>query len=189
MDCSPPGSSVHGILQARVLEWGAIAFSGFQVSRSKCSLHLINTSLSMFCFLPYLETIKQNSRLLSVALRNSNYLALPAKFRFQNRIIKGGEAKSLPNPITILPDYWSQIPNVKDIVHSHFLQLVLCHPLSFRANIRMPRVLDILILCVCCLRLPCYISFASFWWSKVLILIYVSLALFIKIGKGREKKK
>ena len=27
MDCSPPGASVHGILQARVLEWGAIAFS------------------------------------------------------------------------------------------------------------------------------------------------------------------
>ena len=27
MDCSPPGSSVHGIFQARVPEWGAIAFS------------------------------------------------------------------------------------------------------------------------------------------------------------------
>ena len=27
MDCSPPGSSAHGISQARVLEWGAIAFS------------------------------------------------------------------------------------------------------------------------------------------------------------------
>src|SRR5574341_557102 len=26
MDCSLPGSSVHGLLQARVLEWGAIAF-------------------------------------------------------------------------------------------------------------------------------------------------------------------
>ena len=26
MDCSPPGSSVHGIFQARELEWGAIAF-------------------------------------------------------------------------------------------------------------------------------------------------------------------
>ena len=26
VDCSPPGSSVHGIFQARVLEWGAIAF-------------------------------------------------------------------------------------------------------------------------------------------------------------------
>ena len=28
MDCSPPGSSAHVILQARVLEWGAIALSG-----------------------------------------------------------------------------------------------------------------------------------------------------------------
>ena len=28
MDCSPPGSSVHGILQARILEWIAISFSG-----------------------------------------------------------------------------------------------------------------------------------------------------------------
>ena len=27
MDCSPPGSSIHGIFQARVLQWGAIAFS------------------------------------------------------------------------------------------------------------------------------------------------------------------
>ena len=27
MECSPPGSSIYGIFQARVLEWGAIAFS------------------------------------------------------------------------------------------------------------------------------------------------------------------
>ena len=27
MDCSLPGSSIHGIFQARVLEWGAITFS------------------------------------------------------------------------------------------------------------------------------------------------------------------
>ena len=33
MDCSPPDPSVHGIFQAKVLEWGAIAFSvlGFTV--------------------------------------------------------------------------------------------------------------------------------------------------------------
>ena len=31
MDCSPPGSSVHGIFQARVLEWVAIAFSRIHV--------------------------------------------------------------------------------------------------------------------------------------------------------------
>ena len=35
MDCSPPGSSVHGILQARVLEWVAIAFSAMDMSLSK----------------------------------------------------------------------------------------------------------------------------------------------------------
>ena len=27
MDCSPPGSSIHGILQARILEWVAFPFS------------------------------------------------------------------------------------------------------------------------------------------------------------------
>ena len=31
MDCSLPGSSVHGIFQARVLEWGAIAFSDIYI--------------------------------------------------------------------------------------------------------------------------------------------------------------
>ena len=31
MDCSLPGSSVHGIFQARVLEWGATAFSDYKM--------------------------------------------------------------------------------------------------------------------------------------------------------------
>ena len=35
MDCSLPGSSVHGIFQARVLEWGAIAFSELKLGRNK----------------------------------------------------------------------------------------------------------------------------------------------------------
>ena len=34
MDCSLPGSSVHGIFQARVLERGAIAFSNYPLSNS-----------------------------------------------------------------------------------------------------------------------------------------------------------
>ena len=38
MDCSLPGSSVHGIFQARVLEWGAIAFS------DTCQYHSLNSS-------------------------------------------------------------------------------------------------------------------------------------------------
>ena len=32
MDCSLPGSSIHGILQAKVLEWGVIAFSEWILS-------------------------------------------------------------------------------------------------------------------------------------------------------------
>ena len=38
VDCSLPGSSVYGIFQARVLEWGAIAFSK-QYTRVPFSLH------------------------------------------------------------------------------------------------------------------------------------------------------
>ena len=39
MDYSLPGSSVHGIFQARVLEWGAIAFS----EMSATSGHFVNS--------------------------------------------------------------------------------------------------------------------------------------------------
>ena len=35
MDCSLPGFSVYGIFQARVLEWGAIAFSVFYMNQQK----------------------------------------------------------------------------------------------------------------------------------------------------------
>ena len=49
MDCSLPGSSVHGIFQARVLEWGAIAFSG-SLQQHYVILHILYTSpLSDLC--------------------------------------------------------------------------------------------------------------------------------------------
>ena len=41
MDCSPPGSSIHGIFQARVLEWGAIAFSHIGYTYAK-KVFLVN---------------------------------------------------------------------------------------------------------------------------------------------------
>ena len=42
MGCSLPGSSVHGIFQARVLEWGVIAFSGWipDFPQTHCLIHL-----------------------------------------------------------------------------------------------------------------------------------------------------
>ena len=41
MDCSPPGSSVHGIFQARILEWVAMSFSKSRVRFS----YLLDTML------------------------------------------------------------------------------------------------------------------------------------------------
>ena len=47
MDCSLPGSSVHGMFQARVLEWGAIAFSQ-NVSKGSKLLNYKNYSMSLY---------------------------------------------------------------------------------------------------------------------------------------------
>ena len=49
MDCSLPGSSVHGIFQARVLEWGAITFS---VLSCLLLLLLSHFSLVRLCVTP-----------------------------------------------------------------------------------------------------------------------------------------
>ena len=54
MDCSLPGSSIHGICQARVLEWSAIAFSEAAGSNAHNRLRIVDLtyvhsySLSIF---------------------------------------------------------------------------------------------------------------------------------------------
>ena len=52
MDYSLPGSSVHGIFQARVLEWGAIAFSEVWLLGHPFTflLHFFSVSISDFFF-------------------------------------------------------------------------------------------------------------------------------------------
>ena len=62
MDCSLPGSSVHGVFQARVLEWGAIAFSrATREAPLKPSLLLQMAKFHIFmteeCIYVYLYTI------------------------------------------------------------------------------------------------------------------------------------
>ena len=63
VDCSPPGSSVPGIFQARVLEWGAIAFSphpsylssiGYTARFTRCLLQ------SLFVFSAIVKLLKFN---------------------------------------------------------------------------------------------------------------------------------
>ena len=50
-DCSLPGSSIHGIFQARVLEWGAIAFSSIvqYIFTSRYSMNEAGQRLIEFC--------------------------------------------------------------------------------------------------------------------------------------------
>ena len=52
MDCSLPGSSVHGIFQARVLEWVAVAFSAFQdyYTAMLCAGFLVEASFFKYLF-------------------------------------------------------------------------------------------------------------------------------------------
>ena len=52
MDCSLPGSSIHGIFQARVLEWGAIAFSVIAATRPLSEILFANT-FSQFMGSPF----------------------------------------------------------------------------------------------------------------------------------------
>ena len=51
MDCSLPGSSVHGIFQARVLEWVAIAFSALYVLLTHITLTTISDKYSYYFYL------------------------------------------------------------------------------------------------------------------------------------------
>ena len=46
-DCSPPGSSVHGIFQARALEWGAIAFSYWVTKQQQSHLQTFLPNFSV----------------------------------------------------------------------------------------------------------------------------------------------
>ena len=63
MDCSPPGSSVHGILQARVPEWGATAYNWFQnplfffaSSEARMAHSLLAvTDVSPFFYTPFMK--------------------------------------------------------------------------------------------------------------------------------------
>ena len=58
MDCSPPGSSIHGIFQVRVLEWGAI-------KTKQLVLFASNYTAAAKRSLPYMSTVTQT---LSLAL-------------------------------------------------------------------------------------------------------------------------
>ena len=57
VDCSLPGSSAHGIFQARVLEWGAVAFSDLNAKFQRIARRDKKAFLSNQC-----KEIEQNNR-------------------------------------------------------------------------------------------------------------------------------
>ena len=59
MDCSLPGSSIHGIFQARVLEWGAIAFSELSLVLSN---KLLPQDQNVLLYNPVLSRVHLYSR-------------------------------------------------------------------------------------------------------------------------------
>ena len=50
MDYSPPGSPIHGTFQARVLEWGAIAFSEYIV---RIPLNIAYNIIDLPCYVKF----------------------------------------------------------------------------------------------------------------------------------------
>ena len=57
IDGSPPGSSIPGILQARILEWGAISFSTHLSSKTKAQEY-VYSCLSKFLAPPWAQILK-----------------------------------------------------------------------------------------------------------------------------------
>ena len=84
MDCSPPGSSVHGILQATILEWIAISFSrGSSPLRDWTWVSLV---AGRFFTLP---SGKSNIRMLSTVNQGRSVYRLPSSFSsFKNTKVK-----------------------------------------------------------------------------------------------------
>ena len=82
MDCSLPGSSIHGIFQARVLEWGAIAFS------SNMTSILIRTKIRT-------KTHRKNKRNKKTRLGHSKKVAICKPRREASEEIKPGNTLML----------------------------------------------------------------------------------------------
>ena len=79
MDCSPPGSSVHGILQARILEWVTIYFSReFSPPRDWTHISCVSCISRWVLYQlshqgsSYYSTAKQNDKRIKIAKNNNS---------------------------------------------------------------------------------------------------------------------
>ena len=110
MDCSPPRSSVHGVFQARVLEWGAIAFS--ETSYYSC---LIPTSTEeCWGHLPVLMVPRKGSVLSTVTS-----LLTPISWLWGQSPATGTVRKAL-RPLWQLPQWFLPLSCEKQVEKRSF---------------------------------------------------------------------
>ena len=75
MDCSPPGSSVHGVFQVRVLEWVAIAFS---IQKSKVSSFysfIVSAFSPKYCYDQVKKFYQREIMIVGKAFMSISYLS------------------------------------------------------------------------------------------------------------------
>ena len=93
VDCSLPGSSVHGIFQARVLEWGAIAFSyRYESWTIKKAEHRRITAFELWCWRRLLRvpwTARRSNQSILKKI-NSEYSleGLMLKFQYSGHLMR-----------------------------------------------------------------------------------------------------
>ena len=101
MDCSPPGSSVHEIFQARVLEWVAIAFSAKIPYVQAMAMKLRPPYIMLFLQQSLTQTDKKDS----IVLNEKIYMLWEATGHHMVKIIKAQAFECWTNDFTSKPPF------------------------------------------------------------------------------------
>ena len=104
MDCSPPGSSVHAIFQARILEWVAISYSrGSSWPMVGSNLHLLSSYIGrqvLYLFATWKDLIQTDAAAAATSLQSFPTLWDPID----------GSPPGSPIPGILRQEHWSGLP-------------------------------------------------------------------------------
>ena len=127
MDCSPPGSSVHGISQARILEWVAISFSRLS-SQPRAQTHVSGIGRQILHHWVTREAHNENYWI------KSNCFFCTSIHTFASLLLLN-ESVILSNRKSHLVTFSNFIPVLSIIYHATFPRT--CHPQTLRLFVAM----------------------------------------------------
>ena len=165
MDCSLPGSSVYGILQARILEWVAMASRGSSQPSNPCLLHLLHWQV---CSLPLVPPGKPQPGLLHCRqiLHGMSHQGRPLMTSVQFNSASSVVSWLFATPWTAACQPSLSITNSWSVLKLMFIEsvmpsnhLILCHPLLLLPSI-FPSVRVFYSESVLRIRWPKYWSFS-----------------------------